>query len=142
MPRWTHELSYEECEAWRLDLKIDWDDLREEAHVKSTQYVLKNRWDAAKRDRPKLREVLERAEMKRSARTPTGAVVAAMEEWNRVGELLAKQPALLTAELARVKALAASVQKAETAKLQLAEANESIASALGSVTPPPKKPRK
>lgn len=142
MARWTHDLSYEECEAWMLDLGLDWDDLRRIAVVKSTQYVLKNRWGAAKRDRPKLRDALERAEVKRKEPTATGAIVASMEEWNRVGETLAKQPELLAAELARVKQIAAGVEKAQAAKLMLAEANETIANALGSVTPAPKKPRK
>lgn len=148
--RWTHDLTYEQCEAWLRDLglvldgkRLDWETFLRIAKIESTPAVLKGRWMKGKApfDRLKARDTLEQLESKKG-RTRTGEIVSALEQWNRAGVVLAKKPELLATELARVKLLVDSVLKREAAQQLLAEADATEASAFGSSTPAPKKPRK
>lgn len=144
--RQVSDLSFEEAEAWMRDLgymsgnKPDWKRLLQEAQVKSTQYVLKDRWGKgqAPKDRQKVMQVLERAEQKRKERTPVGLRVLGIDEWTQLGAEISVDPDVFARELARLRALAGQVKKAHAARRALAEANAEIErsmSAFTSITP-------
>ncbi len=149
MQRVSHDLSYEECEAWMRDLKIlddgepDWNLLIKDAGIGGTPYNLKKRWNdgAAPKQREAIRALLEKVEQKKGP-TPTGALIRSLEDWNEAGRALARNPEEFARELERVKALAAIEIKRLAARQLLAEADRDEAAVLGSPTPTPKKSRK
>lgn len=143
----THDLSLEQCEAWMRDLglttrgKPDWKQLLREAELGESQhYLLPSRWakGEAPDQRAKVRTALERLEMKRRERTPTGAIVFALEEWYEIGRKLALVPEMLNEEISRVRPQAARAVRVSDARRVL----ETEGQVLLSVTPEPKKPRK
>ena len=140
----THDLSFAECERWVTELGLGWEDFLTQAKVGSDQYVLKQRWNAgsAPRDRQKVRDTLERLEAKRREPTVTGTVIAQLEEWNRLGRDLAGSPQHLAVEIARVRPIAEAAAARARAVEQLDDANATLAGALGSVTPTPRKSRR
>lgn len=141
MPSWAHDLSYEECDAWRSALGLDWDVLLRKSDVKSHKDVIKARWldGAAPKDRAKIRATLEEHEKKR--RTPIGAAILGLEEWFRIGEALAQEPEVFLEQLERLKPLAEAAANAAAAKRRARETEAAMA-VLRFSTPEPKKPRK
>jgi hypothetical protein len=127
--RRAHDLSFEECEQWARELgyvdgdKVDWGSLLREAGVKSTQYVLKSRWEegGAPRDRLKIRETLERAETKRRERTPAGARILGLERWQQIGRDLSTDPNRFALHLHRLEPIARAAREAYDARVTAAE---------------------
>lgn len=141
MPTWAHDLSYEEADAWRVALGMDWPELLRKADVKSHKDLIKSRWldGGAPRDRVKIRQYLEETERKKP--TPIGAAIMGLEEWLKVGEVLAGEPAVFLDELARLRQISQAVGAKVEAMRAAAKADQAMA-ALRSPTPKPNKSRK
>lgn len=124
--------------------KADWDKLLKDANVETDKYNLKKRWreGAAPELRSKIRATLERVELKQKERTPTGARILGLEEWNEAGRLIAQDTELFARELKRAKQLASAIQKASEATRLKAEADAAVEAVLHEITPKPNKPRK
>jgi len=120
--------------------KLDWERFLSDAAVGTDKYNLKKRWreGAASEILPKIRATLERVELKRKERTAAGARLFGVEEWNRLGRAIAKNPVVFEVQLGRMREVAAGVAQLERANELRAEAE----AALGAVTAAPKKSRK
>lgn len=132
------ELPFEAYEKWMAELDVDWPKVLREAELgKTQQYVIKDRWGTNQFQMAKIHSALKRIELKRKERTSSGAVMLALEEWNRIGVALAREPAMLQKEIEQLRG------KAETA-IKIADARKTLAEhgALASPTPEPKRPRK
>jgi hypothetical protein len=156
MPSLTHDLSYEECDAWRVALSLDWEVLLSKAGVGTNKDTLKNRWrnyDKSRRgeslpDRAvqlgkSVREQVLDALMAAEAKRPTriGAAIMKLEEWARVGAVLVQDPELFLEQLEKLSEMARIVEESAANKRKAAEL-EAAMSAFRSPTPEPKKPRK
>lgn len=146
MPAARRDLSYEDCERWMRDLgyvsdgKPDWEQLLRDANVGTDKDNLKKRWIEGKAPfvRKKVQEALERSERKRRERTAAGAQFLGLDEWNRLGRIIARRPETFAAQLERLRTIAEGIEQIEEADRLRAKGEATLLS----VTPEPTKPRK
>lgn len=139
------DLSRKEVEAWivRLELdndgKPDWKRVASKAGLGETQgYVVSSRWGTNRFQMQKVIAFLQRLEDKRKEPTETGALVAMLDDWNRIGRELANEPERLKKEIERLAPIAAVAQQKADAKETIARADKVLLSPF----PEPGKPRK
>jgi hypothetical protein len=142
MSRWAHDLTYDECDAWRGALRLEWDVLLKLAGVKSHKDTIKNRWNKgeAPKDRAKIRATLEHVEQKKGT-TPIGATILGLEDWLSIGESLAKKPEIFLKHLEQLREIARTIEKAVAVDKAKAESDAAMI-ALASITPAPSGKRK
>lgn len=159
MPTWAHDLSYEECDAWRAALRLDWEPLLVKAGLGTNKDTIKNRWKNYDRKRSgeeldekavvlgrdareRIRQVLEAAESRKP--TEVGATIVGLEEWNRLGALIARRPRVFLDQLGKLREISSLVEERIRVDEAVARADAKERDVLGQITPEPdpKKPRK
>lgn len=108
---------FEDCERWIDELGLDWDSALSKASIgKSQKYVIKNRWGANPEQMDALRARLREIELARKKRTPTGAKLLALEEWNELGQAIAALPDEFEKLLIEARRVAGAAKKIAAAR--------------------------
>lgn len=120
--------------------KPDWKRLLREADIGTGKDVLKQRWNegAAPRDRAKIRARLLEVDARRKdrERTPIGRRLLALDEWQRIGENLVLDVAILEEHIERLRPLAEHVKRKHDGQQLAAQAQAEIDRSMAAFSAP------